>query len=317
MLKPILFFLLFAIAVFLLFQCNPQLVPDWFGDQPKSSYGLSRVAASSYVRPGHHGLIFESEDIANIGFIVGSKCVAVIDTGGSYSEGLHLLKAIRSLTATPICYVINTHVHPDHMLGNNAFQLEGVNYVGHHNLPQSLALVADIFLQRLRASEYLVRDDTKIVFPDVLVADTLELDLGDRNLLLTAHATAHTSADLSIYDPKDKLLWLGDLLFMEHVPALDGSLIGWIGELESLMLSPSAAVVPGHGPVIAAWPQASHELLRYLKVLRDETREWMVAGGDMQGAQEHVGLAERDHWQLFDQFHKRNVITAYAELEWE
>ena len=48
MLKPILFFLLFAIAVFLLFQCNPQLVPYWFGDQPKSSYGLSRVAASSY-----------------------------------------------------------------------------------------------------------------------------------------------------------------------------------------------------------------------------------------------------------------------------
>ena len=152
----------------------------------------------------------------------------MIDTGGSYSEGLHLLKAIRSLTATPICYVINTHVHHDHMLGNNAFQLEGVNYVGHHNLPQSLALVADIFLQRLRASEYLVRDDTKIVFPDVLVADTLELDIGDRNLLLTAHATAHTSADLSIYDTKDKLLWLGDLLFMEHVHALDGSLIGWL-----------------------------------------------------------------------------------------
>jgi quinoprotein relay system zinc metallohydrolase 2 len=317
-LKPILFFCsLLALTVILLFQFNPQIGLYWLDAHANNSHKLSQVAASSYVRAGHHGTIFESEDIANIGFIVGTECVAVIDTGGSFTEGLRLLQAIRTRTDTPICYVINTHVHPDHMLGNNAFQQEGVRFVGHQNLPQALALVGDIFLQRLRASKHLMRDDTEIIFPDVLVSDTLQLDLGDRKLLLTAHGVAHTAADLSIYDPKDDLLWMGDLLFLGHVPALDGSLIGWIDEIEGLKKKQFGVVVPGHGPASVTWPQASRDLLRYLKGLRDETKVWLESGGDIQGAQEQVGLSERTHWQLFDQFHRRNVISAYAELEWE
>ena len=301
----------------LLFQFNPQIGSNWVDAHAKNSGELSQVAASSYVRSGRHSMIFEFEGIANIGFIIGTECVAVIDTGGSFTEGQRLLQAIRKVTDTPVCYVINTHIHPDHMLGNNAFQQQGVHFVGHQNLPQALELVGDIFLQRLRASKFLPQDDTKIIFPDVLVVDTLELDLGDRKLWLTAHHMAHTSADLSIYDPKDKLLWLGDLLFVGHTPALDGSLIGWIEELEGLIQNPVKSVVPGHGPAIVSWPQASYDLLRYLKGLRDETREWIESGGDIQGAQEHVGLSEQAHWQLFDHYHKRNVISAYAELEWE
>ncbi|NIO42298.1 MAG: MBL fold metallo-hydrolase, partial [Burkholderiales bacterium] len=67
------------------------------------------VATGVYVRPGKHSVVFEGEDIANIGFIVGERCVAVIDTGGSYSEGQALLGAIRQITPLPVCYVINTH----------------------------------------------------------------------------------------------------------------------------------------------------------------------------------------------------------------
>lgn len=318
MLKPILFFSsLLVLIVILLFQFNPQVGSYWADANANNSQKITQVAASSYVRAGQHGKMFESEDIANIGFIIGSECVAVIDTGGSFTEGLRLLKAVRKLTDTPICYVINTHVHPDHMLGNNAFQQEGMNFVGHQNLPQALTLAGDIFLQRLRASKHIAEDDSAIIFPNVVVTDTLELDLGDRKLLLTAHGVAHTTADLSVYDPKDDVWWSGDLLFLEHAPALDGSIIGWIDELEDLMQKQIAVVVPGHGPASVAWPQASQDLLRYLKVVRDEIREWIEAGGDMQGAQEKVGLSERPHWLLFDEFHKRNVITAYAELEWE
>lgn len=84
---------------------------------------VDELAAGVYVHrgaqlpldvPGH-------DDIANIGFIVGSRCVAVIDTGGSARVGRALRATVRRRTSLPICYVINTHVHVDHVLGNEAF----------------------------------------------------------------------------------------------------------------------------------------------------------------------------------------------------
>ncbi len=270
-----------------------------------------------YVRPGQHGMAFEVDNIANVGFIVGEKCVAVIDTGGSYAEGQALSCALKQVTDKPVCYVINTHVHPDHMLGNLAFKKQGTTFVGHAKLPRAMAILGPTYLKR--ASEYAGRElsEEHIVFPDQVVEEQMVLDLGRRTLVLTAQPTAHTETDLSIYDQATNTLWLSDLLFMEFIPVLAGSLDGWLQVIEHLQALPAECVVPGHGPARARWPEGAANMLRYLTTLQTETRAWIANGGDIQGAQEHIGLSESKHWQLFDNLHKRNVISAYTEIEWE
>src|SRR5579863_8242975 len=94
---------------------------------------LDEIAPGVFVHPGK-ALALDApghDDIANIGFVVGARCVAVIDTGGSVRVGGALQAALRGKTAMPVCYVINTHVHVDHVLGNAAFAHEHPVYVGH------------------------------------------------------------------------------------------------------------------------------------------------------------------------------------------
>ncbi len=98
---------------------------------------------------------------------------------------------------------------------------------------------------------------------------------------------------------------------------IHGSVKGWLAVLEELMRQPAERVVPGHGPVQAPWPSAAEDSVRYLTTLRDETRAWLVEGGDLKTAQENIGYSEEQHWRLFSEYHKRNIIAVFTELEWE
>jgi len=282
-------------------------------------FNLSRVAPGIYVHHGRNVSLQDPhrDDIANIGFIVGRDCVAVIDTGGSIRIGKELRRAILATTSVPICYVINTHIHFDHILGNAAFAGPGVVFIGHARLASAIKANRQYFLEHFRKELGPDATAASIIGPDKLVHDHMKLDLGDRVLRLTAWGPAHTRSDLTIYDEKTRTLWLSDLLFMQRIPALDGSLKGWLAALDKLRAQPAARAIPGHGPVSAPWPQAATDEVRYLTTLRDQIRAGLKQGQFMQEIIDHVGEKEKKRWLLYKTQHKRNVSRAFTELEWE
>jgi len=283
------------------------------------TFTIHEVAAGVFVHlgrqlaldaPGH-------DDIANIGFILGQRCVAVIDTGGSVRIGRALHAAIRRRTRLPICYVINTHVHVDHVLGNAAFVPERPTFVGHSALGAAMARSRDFFLQHYAADLDQPPSATQIIAPDTAVQQTLQLDLGGRHLQLRAWPLAHTDCDLTVFDDRSGTLWTGDLLFRDRLPALDGSASGWLTVIDELARLQVVRAVPGHGPVSTDLPAALDPERRYLRALIDGVRGELAQGGSMRDAIAHVATAEMPNWLLWDSTHARNVARVYEQMEWE
>jgi len=258
-------------------------------------------------------------DVANVGFVVGRDCVAVIDSGGSPDLGRRLLAAVRAQTPLPVCYVINTHAHPDHILGNVAFagREPPPRFVAHTKLAASLRAREPFYREAVERELNMRLSDNDIVYPDLAVESSVRLDLGDRTLVLRAWPTAHTDHDLTVLDERTGTLFLGDLLFIGHLPVLDGRLIGWLAVMDELATLEVRLAVPGHGPPDRNWPAGLTLQRAYLTSVRDRTRSAIADGMTISATVASLAEVGTEEWLLSDEFHQRNLTAAYAELEWE
>jgi quinoprotein relay system zinc metallohydrolase 2 len=289
------------------------------GTAAAEDFALQQIAPGVYA---HQGAVAETDavnqgDIANLGLIVGERGAAVIDAGGSVAVGRRFLAAIRKITDKPILYVVNTHEHPDHVFGDAAFAGLGATFVGHKNLPRALAARGPFYIKRFRSilGDSAI-DEVRIIAPTLLVDDTMPLDLGGRKLELKAWPPAHTDCDLTVYDLQTRTLFAGDLVFSKHLPIIDGSIKGWLKDLDGLSAIPALRVAPGHGPVGEPWPAALADERRYFDTLTRDIKSALDRGEDMRRAADAAASSERDRWRLFDVYNARNAVAAYAEYEW-
>lgn len=280
-------------------------------------FAMAEVAPGIFVR---HGLYQDAtaanlDFIANTGFIIGGRSVAVIDPGGSLPDGERLHASLRARTRLPVRHVILSHLHPDHYFGAEPFLAEKPEIIAHWRMPAAIGEQEGFYQQRLAevvgkaAAGALVR-------PTRLVKTPETIDLGGRVLDLVAHPRAHTFTDLTVFDRATATLWAADLLFVRRVPAIDGSLTGWLKVLADLTQIGAARAIPGHGPVAVPWPAGAADEARYFRVLKTGIGRILTAGGDIEQAVAEVGQGERGRWLLFDAYNGRNVAASFKELEW-
>ena len=217
------------------------------------SFEIDEVAEGLFV---HFGEQEDSNsqnngDIANIGFIVGSESIVVIDTGGTPEIGMKLRKKIKETSNLPISHIIITHSHPDHFFGTEAFINDKITIIGHEKLERSLVTNFE-FYKNLQFN--LIKKDsikqTKLIVPNQIVeiGKIKTINIGNREIEIKAWKSGHTDNDLSIYDKKTRFLW-SENIFIERIPSIRASIKGWKSNLDETLKMDIDTIVPGHGPL--------------------------------------------------------------------
>ena len=297
-----------------------------------SKFFTTTKAEGIYFHRGYNQLPSQANgaDISSITLIVGDDAAVLVDTGYSFALGKKALEATAQITPKPIRWVINTHVHPDHIFGNGALvgkamgnvasnQAGEIQFCGHRNLPRLMAEGGIHYTRRLGeilGEAAAIR--SPLIPPAVLVTkgEPLRLDLGNRSLVLEAYQNAHTATDLTVFDEKTATLIAGDLVFDKHLPTLDGSMLGWLEVLKRLKQRDLQLLIPGHGIPRQDWRAQITKIEKYLQVLEADVRGFIQKGVPISEAATLGAASQRNHWLLFDAYNPRNVAKAYAELEW-
>ena len=282
---------------------------------------LQQVSKHVYYVKGPAGTALDNEGfISNAGFVVTPAGVVVFDALGTPSLAAMLLKQIRSVTNQPIVKVITSHYHADHIYGLQVFKELGAEIIAPAGANDYLnAPTAEERLEERRFSlDPWVNDRTYLVPPDVLLADSMQFELGGVTFVITLVGGAHSDGDLTLYIEPDRVLFSGDIIFEGRVAFLgDANTRHWLDVLTQMETSKLVALIPGHGPAAQDPNQAISMTRDYLAYIREVMGR---AVEEMTSFDEAYAAADWSDFQdlpAFEAANRRNAYQVYLSMEEE
>jgi glyoxylase-like metal-dependent hydrolase (beta-lactamase superfamily II) len=274
----------FACAAFASASGQPATThPRTAADYPSIlTFRTERVANGVYafITPEERSSFQAGNSIA----IVGDDGVLVFDTGNIPSMTRRQIAEIRRITDKPVRYVVNSHWHPDHTLGNAEYRaaFPGVTIIGtsatRDGIRDRVATYVDQMksfapidsIMRLRLATGPMPDGVRLTWglttrdyaefmpevvhttpsgPDRIVDDSLTITLGKRRVQIVSPGRGNTAGDAFIYLPDDRVLLTGDLVTVPCPFPGTAYFADWTHSLDALLARHASVIVPGHGDV--------------------------------------------------------------------
>ena len=270
---------------------------------------IGEMSPGTYYNGGHNN---------NLGFVIGDNSVAVWNAGTTYLLARSLHEEIKKITDKPIKYVVveNSQMHA--VGGNNYWKEQGAKIVAHEisaNLIPKKAARHDSRGTKVYKDKYL---GTVPINADITFKDSYKMDLGGRIVEAKYFGHAHEHDDISLWLPKEKVLFAGDIGFYQRLLPIFKitDTLNWIKIIEEDLpkLNPTF-VVPGHGPT-TTMENINKDTLGYLKHLRGEIEAIMDDDGDMTDAYE-IDMSAYEHMDTFELLGKQNVSRLWNQMEFE
>lgn len=187
----------------------------------------------------------------NFALLTGNDGVILIDDALE-PMAEKVIKAVEALTKQPVDFLINTHVHGDHIGGNAAFHKTGATIITHDNIRERM----------------LADNADKDALPEVTFSDAVTFHLNGHTAFVFHVPHAHTDGDAVIHFPEVNVIAAGDILFNGLFPFIDldsgGSVPGYLAAQEKIlsMADSETKIISGHGPQGSkADLQTAHDML--------------------------------------------------------
>jgi len=249
----------------------------------------------------------------------------VVDTFWDLPHTRQMIDTYARVWKAPARRVVNTHRNGDHCWGNQLFP--DAEIIGHRLCAAEFGKERPEFMQTLRNSGS-SSDPALAAFarrladwdfagielrpPQTLVDERLTIDLDGIQAHLIYVGPAHTSGDLIVHLPAERIVFTGDILFRLCTPiGWEGTYDRWIAALDRIVALAPDVVVPGHGPVCGL--EGPREMKAYLQYVRAESKRLFDRGLSAVDAAKRIDLGPYAGWTEPERI-VFQVERAYREL---
>ncbi len=252
-------------------------------------------------------------NIVNTCYVQTKEGFVVIDSGPTYAYAQQAYAQMQKIADIPVKYVITTHDHDDHWLGNSFYKHKDVFFIGPKTYEENVYSGMHTRMENALGKELV--NTQKIVKLDQVVEKKYTFTLGDKIFeILQPVSQAHTKGDLIVYLEKERIVFTGDLVFNDRLSSLrDGSLLGSLAALEMIDKLDAKIIVGGHGYKTDA--NATVEFSNYLKEMKNGILKAIEDDVTIDEIAKTLPMSDYKVKKLYDVLHKRNVFDAYRELE--
>ena len=286
-------------------------------------YPAAQVAAHTYVIHGPLGYPSPQNQgfMNNPAFVITADGVVVIDPGSSVQSGEMTLRQIRKVTDKKVVAVLNTHVHGDHWLGNQAFREAdtGVAIYGHPNMIADIANGAgDNWVANMEQFTEGATSGTRVEGPNISIGHGDHVTIGGIDFRFHHYGTAHSNSDVMIEVPSEQVLFLADNATNRRIVRMDdGTFTGNVATIDAALKIKAKVYVPGHGQTGKA--QFVRDYRDYLASLKQVVKKYYDQGMSDFEMKPKVSaeLARFKKWPGFEEELGKHISLAYLEVERE
>jgi glyoxylase-like metal-dependent hydrolase (beta-lactamase superfamily II) len=281
---------------------------------------LQQVTAGVYAIVGELGNR-SADNLGNnatFGLVVTEDGAVLIDSGGTHPGAGEIDRLVKTVTARPVVWVINTGGQDHRWLGNGYFKNQGAQIIA------SEAAVND---QKARSQDQLIMlgnlvgekavKATDPVYADKTFTDYFELELGGTIFELHHSGQAHTPGDSYVWLPQKQVMFSGDIVYVERMLGVgsQSNSKSWLEVFQTMAAYKPRHLVPGHGQATDL-SRAIRDTYDYLVFLRKSVSDFMDSGGDISDIGS-VNQTKFSYLLNFQEIAGRNAQQVYTEIEWE